>query len=328
LIDLTPGNTMLIFRIMTYRKLHNLLVRPRWTFSLAVVLATLAIGFTAARTVQAQDVIRLFKPHSELDQRHLYNNALLTLALEKTIPQYGSFDVVFTLPGTQRNRALVEIISGRKVNVHVVPTRPEWELKALPIRIPVLKGLLGYRLFLIRRHDIEKFEQIESLYQLMTLKAGLRQQWSTTKAMTRLGFQVVTGSDYEGLFAMLMANRFDYFPRGVNEIFGEYNSRSQHLPDMVIEPRLALYLPQPTYIFVSKKTPRLAQRLEAGLRQMILGGSFDKLFTAYHKSSLQQADLANRRVFKVDNPLLSKDTPFENESLWLEQGTPYKNKEL
>lgn len=197
----------------------------------------------------------------------------------------------------------------------------------MAIRIPVLKGLLGYRLFLIRRHDIEKFDQIESLYQLQTLKAGLRQQWSTTDAMTRLGFQIVTGSNYEGLFTMLMANRFDYFPRGVNEIFREYDLRSCDLPDIVIEPSLALYLPQPTYIFVSKNTPRLAQRIETGLRHMIQDGSFDKLFGVYHESSIQQAELANRKIFRVENPLLSKHTPFNDESLWIEKHAPYPVKE-
>jgi len=305
---------------MIYSKLHNFEFSPKWACGFAMVLTSLIWGLLAARDVQAQDVIRIFQPHSALDQRHLYNNALLKLALEKTKPHYGNFDIVFTLQGTQRNRALVEIMSGRRVNVHIVPTRPEWEEKTLPIRIPVLKGLLGYRLFLIKRHDIEKFGNIESLDQLKRLKAGLHQQWSTTEAMARLGFQIVTGSNYEGLFTMLMADRFDYFPRGVNEIFREYNERFHHLPDMVIEPRLALCLPQPTYIFVSKKSPRLAQRIEAGLHHMILDGSFERLFRAYHESSLEQAGLANRKIFRVDNPMLSKDTPLEDEALWIGQG--------
>jgi len=312
------------FRVMIYKQLHNWDFNLKWAHRFLLILAALLLGFSATRPAQDQDVVRLFKPHSELDQRHLYNNALLTLALEKTIARYGDFEIVFTLQGTQRNRALVEIISGRRVNVHVVPTRPEWEKDALAIRIPVLKGLLGYRLFLIRRHDIEKFDKIESLYQLQTLKAGLRQQWPTTAAMTRLGFQIVTGSNYEGLFTMLMANRFDYFPRGVNEIFREYDLRTCDLPDMVIEPSLALYLPQPTYIFVSKNTPRLAQRIETGLRQMIQDGSFDKLFWDYHESSIQQAELASRKIFRVENPLLSKRTPLDDESLWLEQHARYR----
>jgi len=309
---------------MVYRKLHNREFSPKRACGFLMILIVLTSGLLTARLGQAQDVIRVFKPHSALDQRHLYKNALLTLALEKTKPSYGDFDIVFTLQGTQRNRALAEIISGRRVNVHIVPTRPEWETKALAIRVPILKGLLGYRIFLIRRHDIDKFKKIESLDQLQILKAGLRQQWSTTEAMSRLGFQIVTGNNYEGLFAMLMANRFDYFPRGVNEIFREYNLRSKKLPGMVIEPHLALYLPQPNYIFVSKKYPGIAQRIESGLRQMIQDGSFDKLFWTYHKSNIQQAGLASRKIFRVENPLLSKGTPSESESLWIEKKVFYR----
>ncbi len=50
--------------------------------------------------------------------------------------------------------------------------------------------------------------------------------------------------------------KMDYFPRGVNEIFPEFYERSQNFPDMVIEPSMALYLPLPTYIFVSPNLTR------------------------------------------------------------------------
>ncbi len=297
---------------------------PRLCLRLLYVSALLLSLTASAFPVRAADRVLIFAPHSERDYRHRYNNAILSTALDKTTSTHGAYELKMTLRGSQRERALVELIAGRLINVHTVPTRPEWEEKALPIRIPVAKGLLGYRLFLIKRQDLDRFASIQSLEALKQLRAGLRQQWSTTLAMQALGFNVMTGRSYEGLFRMLVHGRFDYFPRGVNEIFEEYDHRRLNLPEMTIEPSKALYLPMPTYIFVSPQNPELAARIEAGLRRMIQDGSLDKLFWEYHRASIQQSDLANRQIFRVPNPLLSPDTPFEKKNLWFDPSAPLR----
>jgi hypothetical protein len=162
------------------------------------------------------------------------------------------------------------------------------------------------------------FSSIESIDQLKAFKAGLRQQWSTTKVMQNSGFNVVAGSDYEGLFKMLMKDRFDYFPRGVNEIFTEFESRREHLPDMIIEPKLALFIPMPIYIFVCPKYPHLAERIEIGLQAMIDDGSLDSLFKHYHADSIHLANLDQRRIFRIDNPFLSSETQLERKEFWFD----------
>ena len=89
-------------------------------------------------------------------------------------------------------------------------------------------------------------------------RIGLGSQWSTTKILRAAGFNVVAGSSYDGLFWMLDHDRFDVFPRGVNEIFQEIEARRDSLPNLMIEPSLALYVPTPYYFFVSPQTPRLS----------------------------------------------------------------------
>lgn len=286
----------------------------RFLFALAVFISNIV----STHTVLAEDIIRIYKPDSEMDQRHLYNNAVLSESLEKTIQGYGEYRIEALRTASQRDRSLVDLIAGQIINVHIVPTQNEWEEKAIPIRIPIQKGILGYRLFLIKRQDLEKFSHINSMDELKALRAGLRQQWSTTRSMEALGFNVITGSDYEGLFLMLISGRFDYFPRGVNEIFIEFSRRNKSLPDMAIEQSKALYLPMPTYVFVSPKYPKLAERIEVGLWKIIKDGSFDQLFWKYHKSDIQQAALAQRQIFTVDNPFLSPETPFDRKELWLD----------
>ncbi|WP_291329804.1 hypothetical protein [Desulfovibrio sp. UCD-KL4C] len=264
----------------------------------------------------AKDTVLLMNRHGYLDSRHTYENEVLITALEKTRENYGDFEIVTTISNAQRERLFLELLKGENLNIYVAPTQKKWEEKSIPIRIPVLKGILGYRLFLIRKQNEKEFSTISTVEELKKLKAGLNRHWSTTKAMEALGFNVVRGGEYKGLFKMLMYDRFDYFPRGVSEIFAEYDSRKDLLPDLAIEPHLALYLPQPTYFFVSPKFPKLAERIKDGLERMIKDGSFDKLFWEYNASNLNRADLKNRLVLFADNPFLSPETPFKEKQLW------------
>lgn len=271
---------------------------------------------TLGQSVSAADVVKVTRPHSEKDQRHVYNQSLITMALEKTVRTHGSYRIELTLPPTQRKRALSEIVTGKNINVHTVATQPEWERQAIPIRIPVAKGLLGYRLFLINQSNQKTFDEIETLKQLKSLNAGLRQQWTITRIMEAQGFPVITGNNYEGLFGMLMRNRFDYFPRGVNEIYAELEQRKPDFPEMAIEEKLVVYIPTPIYIFVSPEFPELAERIETGLRVMLEDGSFDQLFWQYHGPSIERSRLEERRMFRVANPFLSPETPLANKQLW------------
>ena len=79
---------------------------------------------------------------------------------------------------------------------------------------------------------------------------------------------MLTSSDFEGLFQMLNSGRFDYFPRTVYEAYNELENRSDVLNNIVVEPTLALYIPSKSYVYVSNNAPRIAQRLEYGLKIM------------------------------------------------------------
>jgi ABC-type amino acid transport substrate-binding protein len=262
------------------------------------------------------DVVRLHAPHSAKDVRHIYPNVLLASALERTVADYGPYTIEESIAGMQRDRALQELVTGRTINVMVAVTREEWEKTTLPVRIPLLKGLLGYRLFLIKSEKQHVFDRVEDVADLKELRAGLRQQWSTTAVMKTLGFKIVEGTTYEGLFRMLSRERFDYFPRGVNEIFTELETHNVEYPDLAIEKGLALYLPSPSYFFVSPQNPRLAERIEKGLLMMIADGTFDSIFNTFQGDNIARAGLEKRQILQVDNPLLPATTPFDRKELW------------
>lgn len=264
----------------------------------------------------AKDVVKLAPSFSQADKRYDYPETILRKALDATLESDGQYIVAYAPTSMVRNRALTEIITGEQLNVHIAATRNEWEERAIPIRIPILKGLLGYRLFLVHRKDLPKFSGLKDIEDLKKLRAGVGAQWTTTMVLREAGFEVITGTNYEGLFRMLDLNRFDYFPRGVNEIFAEFESRKSLYPDLQIEPTKAMYFPTPSYFFVSPKYPELAERIRKGLQLLILSGVFDKLFEEAYGDAISKANLNKRHIFTFENPLLPAQTPLDQPELW------------
>jgi len=248
----------------------------------------------------ALDVVTSFE-ESTTDQRNAYPLALLSMALEKTEKDFGPYQLKKQFRMSSRDRGLLELEKGEIVNVLTVPTRPEWEQKALPIRISIHKDLLDYRVLLIDRTKQSMFSEIHTYEDLKQLRFGLMPQWTTTLILKDLGFKIVDSAYYEGLFGMLMRGRFDAFIRGLSEVYQELSIHKNEFPNLMIEPNLALHLPMPVYFFVSPKNPRLHRRIETGLRRMQADGSFEVLFDAYHEAKAKD-DLKNRRIIYIPNP--------------------------
>ncbi len=253
--------------------------------------------------------------NSAKDSRFTYPRLLLKEALERTVDRFGPYKIQQYPVPLSRQRALVKLMNG-EITVFDAAARQEWETAAIPIRIPLRKGLQGYRLFLIRSEDQKKFNQVSTLDDLLHFRMGGGQQWSTTLALKRLNIDVIGGNTYEPLFKMLMQKRFDYFPRGVNEAFREKEERENVFPNLKVEENLALYMPLPTYFFVSPLKPELAKRLKIGLISMIEDGTFDRMFFAYHQNDLENANLSARKIFKVQNLNLTDETPLNKAWLW------------
>lgn len=215
-----------------------------------------------------------------------------------------------------RERLLLELISGENVEFVAVATKREWEEKLIPIRIPLRKGLQGYRLFFTRKQDLPILKGIHSLERLKALPIGSGSQWSTTAALEQAGFRVVTAQNRANLMKMLALGRFRIFGRGLDEIFHEYEASSRTYPDIVIDQHLALYAPTPNYLFVTPKRPDLAERLERGLRELIADGTFDRIFQKHFADDIARAKLHNRTIFKIPNPNTGPETPFGQKELW------------
>ncbi|WP_175561585.1 transporter substrate-binding domain-containing protein [Vibrio aerogenes] len=239
------------------------------------------------------------------------------MALKKTEATDGAFIIRPTKLAMNPLRFHRELEKGNEPNIIWASVTKQREERFLPIRIPLRKGILGYRVFLIKAADQKKFSAITSVNQLKQMKAGQGATWLDSDILASNGFNVEVGFSYEGLFKMLGIGRFDYFPRGINEVYIELQQRKNQHPDIDVEKTLLIYYPLPKYFFVNKENKYLANRIERGLKIMIKDGSFEKIFMKYNKFYIDAIRMDKRRIFKIDNPFLPDTVPLEQKELWL-----------
>jgi ABC-type amino acid transport substrate-binding protein len=199
-------------------------------------------------------------------------------------------------------------------------TKPEFEKNLIPIRIPVDKNLGGYCIFLIRKENEGRFRSVTTIEDLRKFTYGLGLGWIDVDILRSNTFKVVTGSNYDGLFEMLINRRFDVFLRAAVEIIDEFEERKEKMPDLKIEDNLILYYPLPMYFWFSRteEGKRLAARAEEGMRQMIRDGTYDRIFMNYQQYKIERLDLKHRKIFRIQNPFLVPETPFNDKRLWFD----------
>ena len=215
-------------------------------------------------------------------------------------------------------RAELLLAASSEISVMTRTTSVHREQALRPVRIPLDKGLTGYRLFLIKAGTQARLNTVRTLAQLQAFSIGQGAVWVDTDILRAQGFNVVTSPTYEALLPMLEANRFDLLSRGVNEIGQEYTAGSRTYPDLAIENRLLLYYPLPRYFFFppTPEGEHLARRTEEGLRMLIKNGKFERRYQAFKKFILGDLNLAGRRVFNLNNPYLPPETPLTERELW------------
>ena len=231
---------------------------------------------------------------------------VLDLALQRTRGEYGDYrlDSVMSMPTDRRVYALAHGLEG--VTVCLFTDNPDREKLLVPVRIPVDRGLLGYRVLLIPAEQQARFAAVSSLADLASVRFGLLPWWDDATVMRRAGFEVVPGDNYKGLFQMLAARRFDALSRGAREVLPEYDLLKSAMPDLVVERHLALHYPMPTYFWFRDDDAgrRRAARVKAGLQRMVADGTLKRLFDQEYGSALAQLDLAHRLILELPNPLL------------------------
>jgi ABC-type amino acid transport substrate-binding protein len=210
----------------------------------------------------------------------------------------------------------VQLLQTGGIDVIALGTNAEREARMLPIKIDILRGIVGFRVFVIRAADQARIARMDEQTLRRELTFGLNSQWADLPVMRANGFTVETSSSYENLFGMLVAKRFDAFPRGLNEAGRELGERRLAYPQLAVEQTKALYFPFPVYFWVNKDNAALAQRIERGLTAALADGSFRKLFETYHATEIAQLAKEKRQVIRLNNTILPAGTVAPDTHWW------------
>lgn len=274
-------------------------------FSLFTLLFCIGI-WTYIPNSYAVDTFIINPPESNNDHRYQYTYDLLTLIIEATNNDFGVGTIQISDVVMSRNRIFRGLLEGKTVNVIAEASNSQWDEQLIPIKIPIRKGIQGFRVFIIKKQNLPIMANINTLAQLMALDTGSGSQWSSKAAMQNAGFNVIESIQYDNLFNMLSMGRFITFGRGVNEAFQEVEQFKQQYPDLVVDDNILLHIPLATYYYVAPNQPHLATRIQEGLKRIIANGKFDELFYRRHCEFLLKSNINHRRVFKIINPLTTE----------------------
>lgn len=234
----------------------------------------------------------------------------LRIVLERANIKYTHYDQEVTV-----NKLLADLNNG-DLDVIWQMTSSNWEEDYTAIYFPVYRGTLGMRLGITKRENSSIFKNVKNINDLRQFKAGQGKGWADTMILEANKLTVVQSHKYENLFHMLEGERFDYFPRGLFEPWGEVE-RFGDL-NLVVEPNIMIHYVAPMYYFVRKGENQLAQTIFTELNKMAESGEYQSLFYSDEnvKNSLQLSNLQNRTVIKLDNPHLSARAPLDKKHFW------------
>lgn len=265
---------------------------------------------------EASNLVRLPATRYSSAQKDIYYADLIELALSKST--FDDFKIVFDHESRYQAYNLKQL-EKKRIDIVWTMTSLERENKFLPIRIPLLKGALGYRICMIHRSEAETFEKLQSLNQFKESKimVGQGHDWPDIKILQQNEIRTTSFHSYEGLFRALRAKRFDCFARGIHEIWDELSQYGDE--DLVADKNIVFQYYSPSFFFVHNSQEKLAQALRTGLSKALEDGSFDLLFERHWGAEILKADLKNRLVIRLKNKTLSKETAAikSNPKFWL-----------
>lgn len=266
--------------------------------------------------VSATDTIRYVDSKKYPDSKQSYFIDLLTLILEASKEKYGDYQLQPVAIEMAQERTSIMLEHNKFIDLTWRMTSKELEHKLQAIYFPLLKGLMGQRIFIIRKDEQSTFTKKLSLENLKKIYLGQGYNWPDTEILLANGFSVIKGYDIY-LLKMLEKGRFDYYPRALHEPWSEITTQ----PDFIVEKNLMLNYPAPMFFFVNKRNKRLQQRLKLGLSKLLNSGEFEQFFINHGITSdiLAKAKVDQRTIFTLHNPLLSKETKelLTDKRLWI-----------
>lgn len=258
------------------------------------VLLLIAIFYSAFSASSTRE-ITYPRPEDGIDKRQDFALEVLQKILSGYQDKYQLTQSDYP---AQQDRALL-LLNERLLDVVWTGASKHREEHYRAIRIPIQKGLLGWRLFLVNKDNTELLKSVESSQQLRHYSIGLGGGWPDVALFSDNGFVVHTTTSYDALFHMLQKRRFQLFPRSVMEIWGEYDSYKHF--EIAVEPHVIVRYPYANFFFVNKQDEALAKDIEAGFNAIIDSGEYEAIFQATYQDILKRSRFSERKIMTLKN---------------------------
>lgn len=210
------------------------------------------------------------------------NTDLPDPADEAAIFRTGGFDIFGTVAGNPKLAAEEKTIIPR----------------------PLMKGLLGYRVLIVRAAERDKFATMTSAAELQQLRLGIPLGWADAELFRHNGFEVVEAGSFDDLFARQLAQAFDYTAFGANEVEEVFAQKAVPVGGLLQDESMVIYYPFPLVFYVNPNNPELALRIDQGLQVIARTGELDRIFERHFGSLVEGLNLRKRRLIRLDNPFL------------------------
>ena len=190
-----------------------------------------------------------------------------------------------------------------------------------PIRVDLLKGLIGLRFLVVRREEVARLTTLSDDQIVHALHYGTQQQWADVSIMQANGMQLELASSAQRLYPMLAAGRFDALSRGANEVLTELRANAELAPRIAIEPAHALYYDYPIWLWVRRENEALARAIETGLQNVLRSGALRELFLELHKAEIEFVRRSRQRIIRLSSAALPQTLEPPDTSWWWPPGT-------
>lgn len=257
--------------------------------------------------VLAAEVKLWVTPYSSI--RADYEAQLIQHLLKISEDRYGAFELSISRAEFNYDRALRELSTGNDLNVFANPvSRSLTSSKYQPLLLkePIMKGLLGYRVLIIREQDEAKMAQVRSISDLNKFSAGQLSYWLDKEIYDANRIKLATAPSLELIFDMLRRERLDYIPLGAGEVDTILNQYQLSDDSFTTSESLAIYYPFPVFLHISKTTPELKDRFEYALKKAKKDGSYNTLFSKFFRKSEEYLQNSSLKLVVLENPQLGK----------------------
>jgi hypothetical protein len=264
------------------------------------------------------NTVSVLAPQSLEDVSHGYFIELLSLILAKSTPKYPVKTVEVLSEGEITHGRTLRLLSSDLIDVFWSGTNIQREKDLLPIRIPIFKGLLGYRVLLIHKSNHKKFIGITK-GELQSLVACQGEHWPDSDIFEANHFRVARIARFDLMFKILNQRRCDYFPRSIFEGYAELLSAQRLYPDLMMFDDVILQYDFPMYYFVNRENSELAEQIEYGFNQANSDGSLQELMSRHvvTRGLFPLSQWQNKQYIHLFNNDLPPLTPINDNKLWL-----------